>query len=91
MPITLTEDQRAKLNKLWFIFGNHGKKHSHSNHRFIQNLLSRGEDDREFYLKGVENLRAKGIFSEARIQKDAITQECIDAVDAVLNDKHESN
>lgn len=82
--IILTEEQRKKLNKLWFIYGNNGKKHSYSNHRFIQNILSRGEDDREFYLSGPDNMRKKG-YSEERIQSDALTQECIDEVDKILN------
>lgn len=81
----LSEEQRKQLNKLWFIYGNNGKKHSHSNHRFIQNLLTNGEDDREFYLAGPANMREKG-YSEDKIQKDALTQECIDAVDKILND-----
>ena len=45
--IVLTEVQRKALNKLWFLYGNHGKKSTHSNHRFIQNILQHGEDDRE--------------------------------------------
>lgn len=81
--IVLTESQRKALEKLWFIYGNHGKKHSHSNHRFIQNLLSRGEDDREFYLQGSQNMREKG-YSEEKISADALTQECIDAVDKII-------
>jgi uncharacterized protein (DUF3820 family) len=81
--IQLTDEQRNKLNKLWFIYGNNGKKHSHSNHRFIQNILSRGEDDRKFYLDGINNMREKG-YSEDKIQADALTQECINAVDEIL-------
>lgn len=86
---TLTEDQRKQLQKLWFIYGNNGKKHSHMNHRFIQNLLSRGEDDREFYLAGPANMREKGM-SEEMIQQQILTQECIDAVDKILNDNAET-
>jgi len=79
----LTENQHKQLNKLWFVYGNDGKKHSHNNHRFIQNLLSRGEDDRQFYLDGEQNMRDKG-FSETQIAAIRLTQECIDAVDNVL-------
>jgi hypothetical protein len=76
----LTESQKIELNKLWFIYGNRGKKHTLGNHRFIQNLLTRGEDDREFYLKGIKNMKKKGIYSDDK----AITQECISAVDSIL-------
>lgn len=45
----ITGEQRWKLNRLWFIYGNRGKKHNHANHRFIQCLLEEGKDEREFY------------------------------------------
>ncbi len=47
--IVLTEEQRYKLENLWFIYGNNGKRHTLSNHKFIQNILKNGEDARNFY------------------------------------------
>ena len=67
---TLTDEQRKALNKLWHIYGNHGKKVTHCNHRFIQNFLEHGEDTREFYLSSTKN---------------DLTKECIDEVDKILN------
>lgn len=84
--MTLNEKQIKALEKLWFIYGNNGKKHSHMNHRFIQNLLSRGEDNREFYLEAPANLREKG-YSEEKIKQDSLTQECIEEVDKILKDE----
>lgn len=40
---------RRSLEKLWFIYGNNGPKHTHGNHRFIQCLLEKSTDEREFF------------------------------------------
>jgi hypothetical protein len=45
----LTDNQREKLNNLWFIFGNGGKKHSMKDHKFIQGFLEHNKDLRNFY------------------------------------------
>ena len=46
IPVHLTEEQRAKLENLWFRFGNHGIKHTNGNHGFIQGLIEHGYDFR---------------------------------------------
>lgn len=83
---TLSEEQLNRLNRLWFIYGNHGKKSTMGNHRFIQNILQRSEDDRDFYLEGPKNMREKGR-SEESIKDWTLTQECIEAVDEILKNK----
>lgn len=45
----LTPTQRRELNRLWFIYGNHGAKHSDAGHKFLQGLIEHGEDLRDFY------------------------------------------
>ena len=45
----LTTKQRKKLEDLWFTYGNNGRYHSMSNHKFIQGFLEHGEDRRGFY------------------------------------------
>lgn len=52
--VQLAVDQRRALEELWFLYGNHGKKHTDGGHRFIQVLLERGEDAREMYSPGAE-------------------------------------
>jgi hypothetical protein len=52
----LTEAQRRRLEDLWFEFGNHGPRHSMRDHKFIQGLLERGEDLRDFYKPSPECL-----------------------------------
>jgi len=34
----ITEEFQEQLKELWFIYGNHGPKHSMMNHRFIQGM-----------------------------------------------------
>jgi hypothetical protein len=81
--VKLTTDQITALNKLWFVYGNNGKKHTHHNHRFIQNLIEHGEDSRDFYKDADKTTRA----NNPRIDwsKVVLTKDCIEAVDAILN------
>jgi hypothetical protein len=46
IPVTLTKEQRAKLERLWFYYGNHGPKTTPGNHGFIQGLYEHGIDER---------------------------------------------
>ncbi len=70
--MNISKEQRRALENLWFIYGNGGPKHSHGNHKFIQGILERGEDDRQFYRRPGN---VKGW--------DALTQECEQQVDAL--------
>lgn len=45
---TLTQETRKELERLWFIYGNHGRKHSDAGHKFIQVLLESGQE-RDFF------------------------------------------
>ena len=47
--VELTAGQRARLENLWFIYGNRGPKSTMENHGFIQGFLERGQDERHFY------------------------------------------
>lgn len=47
--VELTEEQRAKLEALWFVYGNRRRKHTHGNHRFIQTLLEVGSYNEKFF------------------------------------------
>lgn len=66
----LTETQKVALNKIWFIYGNQGRKHTHCNHRYIQNLIQNNEDSLYFYLQS---------------PKHDITLECIEQVANILH------
>jgi len=72
--ITLTPVQRKALEGLWFLYGNNGPQHTWGNHKFIQGILERGEDDREFFKKPARVVPGwKGV-----------TPECETAVDLIL-------
>ena len=51
--IKLTPEQRHELNRLWFIWGNNRKKHTHANHRSIQTILEHGEYHPDFFKNDV--------------------------------------
>ena len=46
--VAISAEQRGRLERLWFIFGNYGPKHTMPNHYFIQGFLERGLDERDF-------------------------------------------
>ena len=46
--VGVTEVQRRELERLWFIYGNYGPRHTMENHYFIQGFLERGQDERDF-------------------------------------------
>lgn len=69
--VTLTQEQRDRLECLWFYYGNYGPKPTPGNHSFIQRLLENGYDERSLYNK--------------RTPKSEIpTPECVRAVEAIL-------
>ena len=69
--VSLTAEQRERLEKLWFYFGNYGPKTTPGNHSFIQRLLENGIDERSIHTK--------------RTPKSELpTHECEVAVEAVL-------
>lgn len=69
--VTLTPDERDKLERLWFHYGNYGPKTTRGNHSFIQGILENGLDHRPLITK--------------RTPKSEIpTPECEAAVDRVL-------
>lgn len=47
--VELTDLQRKKLEKLWFIYGNNGPKSTMTRHKYIQGFLEHGYDFFKFY------------------------------------------
>ena len=45
--VLLTDSQRERLERLWFVYGNHGPKRTPGNHTFIQGFLEHGLDLRD--------------------------------------------
>jgi hypothetical protein len=74
--VTLTAEQRDRLERLWFYYGNYGPKTTPGNHSFIQRLLENGIDERSLYNK--------------RTPKSEIpTPECERAVETILSMRSE--
>lgn len=44
--IKLTAKQRRALERLWFVYGNHGPRMNYEDHGFIQHFLEHGRDPR---------------------------------------------
>jgi len=82
----LTIGQRERLQKLWFEYGNGGRRSTLGNHRFIQDLIAHGEDNRQFYIDGAANMRERGL-TEGQVNERKLTQECVEAVDAILKEE----
>jgi len=40
---------RRKIERLWFVYGNNGPKHSDMGHKFIQGIVEHGEWLEDFY------------------------------------------
>jgi hypothetical protein len=75
-PVTLTAEQRDRLERLWFYYGNYGPKTTPGNHSFIQRLLENGYDERSLYNK--------------RTPKSELpTPECVRAVETILSMRRE--
>jgi hypothetical protein len=71
IPVTLNPQQRERLERLWFYYGNYGPKTTPGNHSFIQHLLENGIDERPLYTK--------------RTPKSEIpTTECVSVVNEIL-------
>jgi hypothetical protein len=47
--VEMSDGPPRRLENLWFVYGNHGPKTTVENHGFIQGLLERGQDGRDFY------------------------------------------
>ena len=72
--VAVTDAQRERLERLWFIYGNHGPKTTPGNHQFIQGLLEHGLDLRPLQTKRTA-------------KRDIPTDECVAAVEAVMSSK----
>ncbi len=80
--ITLTESQIERFRKLWFIYGNHGKKCTLLNHKLVQGFYQYRENRIEAYRDGNKNIENK--FGKEYAEKNGVTEECIAACEEIL-------
>lgn len=74
--VSLPKDsQRRKLiEDLWFVYGNNGKHHTLTNHKYIQQLLEWGKDHRDFYRPSKQCLAAVQSIMTAEISIRKVAQ-----------------
>jgi hypothetical protein len=68
MPVILTPDQRDRLERLWFYYGNYGPKTTTGNHNFIQRLLENGYDERPLYTNRTPKCEKPTLECEAAVE-----------------------
>lgn len=83
MTTPLTESQKERFKKLWFIFGNNGKKCTLFNHKLVQGFYEYGENRIEAYRQGNENMAEK--YDAEYVFKNGVTEECIAACQEILD------
>ena len=81
--ITLSESQKKRLEKLWFIYGNGGKYHTMGNHKLIQGFYQYNEDRREIYTNPENHVRIKAI-GKKYWDEWRVTDDCLNAVNEIL-------
>lgn len=83
--MNLSEEQKKAFEKMWFIYGNDGKKCTHLNHKLIQGFIEHNEDRREAYSEGYNNMVER--FGIEYANRHAATKECFEICDLILSNK----
>jgi len=92
MKIKINQHQYNALRKIWlYCFGNNCKHCTMANHKFIQNILESNQDNREFFVNGLESMRSEKEhplfkYPEKHFQH-ILTDECIKTVDLILKNE----
>jgi len=81
--ITLTQNQLKRFEKLWFVYGNSGKKSTLFNHKLVQGFYESSENRIEVYRDGNKNMLEK--YGQEYVDKNGVTEECIAACLEILN------
>lgn len=79
--IKLTESQKERFGKIWFVYGNGGSKHTMGNHKLIQGFYQYGEDRRSVYTseETIKELERKKVYDTWKV-----TDECLEKVNDIL-------
>lgn len=81
--LNLTEKQVAAFYKLWWIYGNDGKKCTLFNHKLVQGFYEHRENRIEAYREGNKNMIERR--GKEYAEKNGVTEECIKACEDILN------
>lgn len=82
-PVILNDSQLNRFYKLWFIYGNHGRKHTRLNHTLVQGFYEHHENRIESCREGNKNLADK--YGQKYADENGVTEECIVACEEILN------
>ncbi|KKN55713.1 hypothetical protein LCGC14_0579220 [marine sediment metagenome] len=85
--MNLTNKQRNIFKRIWFIYGNGGRKHTPLNHKLIQGFLEHNEDRMEDYRNGYDNLLKR--FNKKIAKEHGVTPECFEVCDLILSNNIE--
>lgn len=81
--IMLTESQIERFRKLWWVYGNSGKKCTLFNHKLVQGFYEYRENRIAAYRQGNKNMKRN--YGQAYVDKNGVTEECISACEEILN------
>lgn len=80
---SLTENQKERFKKLWWIYGNDGPKCTLLNHKLVQGFYEYNENRIDAYRDGNKNMAER--FGKEYALKNGVTEECISACEEILN------
>lgn len=83
--LTLSDKERAELNKLWHVYGNNGPKSNHAQHRFIQEILEKECYDPTAWSKPRAKAAGKIISPRNNFNGYALSGECYAEARRILN------
>lgn len=83
MIVQLTESQMKRFEKLWFVYGNNGKKSTLFNHKLVQGFYESGENRINAYKDGNKNLVEK--YGQKYADENGLTDECVAACQDILD------
>lgn len=79
----LSTEQKQAFKKVWFIYGNKGRKCTLLNHKLIQGFLHYNKDRREAYIEGNKNMKEN--LDEEQYSRSKLTDECLKVINLILD------
>jgi len=83
--LVLTEKQIKEFGRIWFIFGNDGKKCTLFNHKLVQGFYQYRENRINDYRHGKKNMIENPSLGKEYAEKNGVTEECIAACELILS------
>lgn len=81
----LTEDQIKAFERVWFIYGNDGRKCTFLNHKLVQGFYEHKENRIQPYTEGYANMVDR--HGKEYADKHGITKECVEVCELILSNQ----